>query len=94
MPHQRTNFADGLFGAKRRLQQTHRMQILKPLAIQDVGLSARNVMDMLSIDQMDFNAASFQDLKQRYPIDAGGFHGHGIDAALLQPVGQGRADPA
>src|SRR5436190_5009151 len=88
MPHQRTNLANGMFGTKRGFQQTHRMQILKPLAIQHVGFAARNVMHMLSIDQMNFNTASLKDLEQRYPVDASGFHGHRVDAALLQPVGQ------
>src|SRR5438128_4626974 len=89
MPHQRTNFADGLVPAKRGRQQTHRMQILKPLAIEDVGLATGNVMHMLSIDQMDINAPRFQDLKQRYPVHAGRFHSHRVHSALLQPVRQG-----
>ena len=89
MPHERTNFADGLFGAKRGPQQANRMEILKPLTIQDVGLAARNVMHVLSIDQMDFNVSRLQDLKQWNPVDASGLHCHRVDAALLQPVRQG-----
>ena len=65
------------------------MQILKPLAIENIGFAARNVMHMLSIDQMNFNASSLQDLKQRNPIDTGRFHGDRVHAALLNPVGQG-----
>src|SRR5881409_1386695 len=68
MPHQSTNFAYGVFGTKRGPQQANRMQILKPLTIQHVRLAAGNVMDMLSIDQMDVNATRFQDLKQWYPV--------------------------
>src|SRR5262245_42313119 len=89
MPHQRANLADGVLGTKRGFQQTHRMQILKPLAIQNVGLSARDMMHMLSIDQMNFNAASLQDLEQRDPIDTRRLHGDRVDSALLQPVDEG-----
>src|SRR5882762_10551636 len=64
------------------------MQILKPLTIEDVGLATGNVMHMLSIDQMDFDAARFQDLKQRYPVDAGRFHRHRVHTASLKPVRQ------
>jgi len=42
----------------------------------------------VGIDEEDFEAPRFQDLEQRNPIDAGGLHGDGIDAALFQPVGQ------
>src|SRR5215831_5036861 len=46
-------------------------------------------MDMLSIDQMDLDTTRFKDLKQRYPVDAGGFHGHRAHSAFLQPICQG-----
>src|SRR5436309_2695448 len=88
MPHQGANFAYGVFGTKRGPQQANRMQILKPLTIQHVRLAAGNVMDMLSIDQMDFNATRFQDLKQWYPVHPGGFHSHRVQTTLLQPVRQ------
>src|SRR5213592_4365630 len=66
MPHQRTNFAYSVFGTKRGPQQANRMQILKRLTLLLVRLAAGNVMDMLSIAEMDFNATRFQDLKQWY----------------------------
>jgi hypothetical protein len=58
------------------------MQILQPLTVEYVGLTARNMMDMLSVDQMNFNTPSFKDLEKRYPIDSRGFHRDGVDAAL------------
>src|SRR5689334_3833230 len=88
MPHQRTDFADRLFGTKRGFQQTHRMQILKPLAIQHVGFATGNMVHMLGIDEMDFNTARFQNLKQRYPVHTGRFHGHRVHTTLLQPIRQ------
>ena len=39
MAHQRTNFTNRLFRSK-RLFQTDRMQILKPLTVQHVGLAS------------------------------------------------------
>src|SRR6266516_4132731 len=65
------------------------MEILEPLTIQYVGLAARNVVHVLSIDQMDFNISRLQDLEERDPVDARGLHSHCVDAALLQPVRQG-----
>src|SRR5262245_45044404 len=47
------------------------------------------MMHMLSIDQMNFNAASFQDLEQRDPIHTRGLHRYRVDPASLQPVDEG-----
>src|SRR4030095_4460054 len=88
MPHQGTNFTDGLFGAKVCLQYADRVQVLKPLAIQNIGFTSGNMVDMLSVDQMHFNAPSLQDLKQRNPVNPSRFHRHGVHVALLQPIRQ------
>src|SRR5262249_15854520 len=42
------------------------------------------------LDQPDLKAAGLQQLVQRDPVDASRFHGHRGDAALLQPVGDGK----
>ena len=64
------------------------MQLLQPLAIQHVGRAARHVLHLPRIDQLDLEAALGQQLEQRNPVDPGGFHDHGVNAALLQPIGQ------
>src|SRR3989338_4768851 len=44
---------------------------------------------MPCVDEQDGEAARFQQLEQRNPVHAGGFHGDRVDAAGFEPVGQG-----
>jgi hypothetical protein len=62
------------------------MQVLQPLAIGDVRSSAGHVFDVLGVDQEYLQAAILQNLHERNPIYAGGFHGDSSDSALLQPI--------
>ena len=79
-----------LFGrAEAGAQQADRVEVLDPLAVADVGLAAGEVLAMTRIDQTDLQAGRFEDLKQRNPIDAGGFHGDRLHPTLFQPVAQG-----
>ncbi len=39
------------------------------------------------VHQHDFESFSFQELKAGDPINAGGFHGHAVNAAVLEPLG-------
>ena len=64
------------------------MQLLQPLAIQHVGLAARHVLHAPGIHQDHREAPLFQHTEQRYPVHAGGLHGHGLHTALRQPVRQ------
>ena len=78
-----------VLGPKRRRQQAVGVQPLNPLAIEHVGLgSARGVLRLPWIDQINLEAAPLEQLEQRNPVNAGRFHSHAGDAALLQPVGQ------
>ena len=43
---------------------------------------------MAGVDELDLEAARLEDLKERDPVDSGGFHDHGVDSALLEPVSQ------
>ena len=70
-------------------QEADGVEVLDPLAVADVGFAAGEVLAMAGVDQTDFQAGSFEDLKARNPIDAGGFHGHRLHSALFQPVAQG-----
>src|SRR5438874_5835828 len=43
---------------------------------------------MLGVNETDLKATRLQNLKQGYPIHAGRFHCHSVDAALREPVGE------
>ena len=72
-----------------RAEQAVGHQLLQPLAVQDIGLAARDVLHMPRVDQEHGEAARLQQLEQRDPVHAGGFHRYGIHAAGLQPFGDG-----
>src|SRR3954451_6319890 len=83
---QRSQRAHLLRRAKRSLQQTHRMQILQPLAIAYVRLPARHVLHVMSINQTHLETVLFQDLKQRDPENSGRFHRNRFHAAFSEPL--------
>src|SRR5215475_13761836 len=64
-------------------QQSHRMEILEPLAITNIGLSTRHIFDVSCIDQTNAYARCFQTLKDRNPINSGRLYSDGGDAAFL-----------
>jgi hypothetical protein len=67
------------------VEKPDRVQILQPLAVLHVGLTAGNVLDVFGVDQANTDAGLFQDLVGRKPVDPGRLHGHGADAALPEP---------
>jgi hypothetical protein len=79
---------DGLRGAVGGAQKAYSMKVWPPLAIGDVGLAARHVLDLTGVDQAHPAAAVFQDLQERNPENARGLHRHGFHAARLEPLGQ------
>src|SRR5687768_18374967 len=64
------------------------MQLLKPLAVEHIGLTAGDVFRLASINKLHFKASLHQQLVKRNPVNSGGFHRHCLDPALLQPVRQ------
>ena len=70
-------------------QEAEGMKLLDPLAILNIRFTTGDIFEMVSIDEFDIKAAVIEDFKNGDPIDAGRLHGHGIDAAFTQPVGQG-----
>jgi len=64
------------------------VQLLEPLAVEDVGLASGNSPDVPGIDQQHFDPAFFEDLVERDPVDPGRLHGHRLDPTRLEPVGQ------
>ena len=64
------------------------MQLLDPLAVEDVGLATGDILDVTGVDEEDLKATLLEDLKGGDPVDAGGLHGHGVDATGQEPIGQ------
>ena len=62
---QDTNF---IGRAKRTSQQTVGMQLLDPLAVQDIRLAAGDVHNVTSIDQLYFEPTSLEQFEQRDPV--------------------------
>ena len=64
------------------------MQVPEPLAVRDIALPARDVLDVARVDEDHLEAARVEDLEDGNPVDAGRFHRHVRDAARRQPVGE------
>jgi hypothetical protein len=47
------------------------VELLDPLAIEDVRLAAGDVLDVAGVDEKDLEAALFEDIIDRDPVDAG-----------------------
>jgi hypothetical protein len=69
-------------------QQAHAVQFLEPLAVHDIALPGRDVLDVPRVDEHHVEPAGLQDLVERDPVDPGGFHRDAGDAAGQQPVGE------
>ncbi len=63
-----------------------RVQRGPPLAVLHVGLAPRQIARLFAVDHAHLEAGGFQHPIERQPIHAGGFHGHGFDLALFEPV--------
>ena len=74
--------------AESRSEQADGVQVLDPLAITDVALEARNLLERAGIDKEDFEAAAFEEVEERDPEAFGGLHGDGCDSASSEPVGE------
>ena len=78
--------SDVQVGAEAAAQQTESMQLLQPLAVDDVGFPTRHVLDVTRIDDDDREAAFTENVEQRYPIDSRRFDRDGVDCALDEPI--------
>ncbi len=87
LPPQRAQRAHRVGRPERATEQAVGHQLLQPLAVQHIGLAARDILDVPRVDQQHREAARLQELEQRYPVHAGRFHRYGIDAAAIEPVG-------
>jgi len=57
------------------------MQVLKPLAIEHVGLAPWHALDALSVDEKYFDTALLKEIIQWDPIHTRGLHRDDRDAA-------------
>lgn len=64
------------------------MQATQPLGVAHVGFAPWDVFGIAGVDQHDLEAALLEDLEHGDPVDAGGFHGHGANAAAFEPIGE------
>ena len=79
---------DVRLGTEGSRQQTVGVQLLEPLAVQDVGLATGHVLDAPGVHQHHPKAPFLQHSEQGYPVHPGGLHHHRLHAALGQPVRQ------
>jgi hypothetical protein len=80
--------ADIIGGAEGALKKTVSMELLDPLAVEDISLAAGDVLDMTGVDEEDLKTALVEDFKDGDPVDTSGFHGHSVDATGQEPIGQ------
>jgi hypothetical protein len=62
--------------------------VLQPLAVFDIGLAPRNILDVVGIDQADFETFSLQHLIEGDPVNSGRFHDNRFDLASLEPLAE------
>jgi hypothetical protein len=75
-------------GRKEARRRPTEWRDLEPLAILDVRLPPRDVLDVAGVHQADLKLPLLQDLVEGDPVHPGGFHGHGGDAARFEPRSQ------
>ncbi|MCK7517044.1 MAG: hypothetical protein MZV64_04635 [Ignavibacteriales bacterium] len=92
VPHIGPQRHDGGRGAETAAQESVDVEIPEPLAVGDVTLAPRHVADVAGIHQQHLEAVRLQNVKDRDPIHAGGFHGHVRDATRGEPGGQAMRD--
>jgi len=80
--------ADIISGAEGALEEAVSVELLDPLAVEDISLAAGDVLDVSGVDEEDLKTAFIEDFKDGDPVDAGGLHGHGVDATGQEPIGQ------
>ena len=88
LPHVAPQDANRILRAEGAGKQPKGVQLLDPLAIQDIALPSRHVLQPAGLDQPHLKASLFQQLEQGDPIDPRGLHRHRRYAALPEPVRQ------
>src|SRR5206468_10610223 len=70
-------------------QKAECVKLAKPLAVRHITLSARYVFGLAGVHQRDHETFLLQNLMQRNPVDAGGFHHYVSDCANFEPFRHG-----
>ena len=86
--HERAKGEDRPGGAEAPAQQADTVQLPQPLAILNVALAPRHVFDVAGVDEQDLEAAGFEDVVDRDPVDPGRFHGDARHATGEEPIGE------
>jgi hypothetical protein len=86
--HERPDGGDLGVWSEAGSQEPEGVELLEPLAVDDVSLATRYAFDVTCVDEQDFEATLLEDLEERNPIHAGRLHGDGLDAADVEPVGE------
>jgi len=80
--------ADAVRRTERTPEQTAGIRRqLKPLAVDHVCFTAGNMAELACVGQDNLETRAVQNLKERYPVHPSAFHGDGLDALLLEPIG-------
>src|SRR4051794_36043036 len=79
MPKKRPKSGHAITRSKATAQQSVLVELLEPLRIVHVGLAARHVLRVTSVDEKHLEATSLKNLEHRYPVHAGRFHRDGRD---------------
>ena len=74
-------------GYEAATQQSMLQEFRDPLTVFGVRLASGNCLDVLGVCQNDLKM-SFENVPYRFPINTRGFHGHVLNAKLLQPQNQ------
>ena len=83
--------ADLVLGPKGASEEPVGMQALQPLALQGSSCGpSRGALRLAGIDQQDLHAPRLQEFEQGDPVAPSRCHGDGRDAAVEEPVGEGR----
>ena len=86
VPHQGTYRTHLAIGTEGRMQQSHRMQMLNPLALVKVGAPARHILHVPRIYQARLDAVLLKHVVHRNPVNSSRFHRRRSDATTDQPV--------
>jgi len=88
MAQVRAQTYDAVAGPEAPAKQPVLVELLQPLGIVHIRLSAGHVLDVAGVDEQHLEPAGFENLKDRNPVHAGRLHGDRRDAHRREPLRQ------